>query len=190
MIHFHVMRVYNLPITALIRAMYPTIFFSSLIWKFQFMLLQPSSLPNSDTWNHGTSARAPTEISCVRDQSKAMQSGNFRGRDHSGRVVPSNRRFFHCGCGSSRRTNCCCCVLSRWPVPKTVECHQFRSWELKNQFFEPFFKEVVSWQCFFKQTNSLKKRLLDMKYLWKWIDGKENCHIWFSFSNITREIWK
>ena len=47
MIHFHVMRVYNLPITALIWSMYPTIFFSPPIWKFQFTLSQPSSLANS-----------------------------------------------------------------------------------------------------------------------------------------------
>ena len=46
MIHFHVMRVYNLPITALIWSMYPTIFFSPPIWKFHFTLSQPSSLAN------------------------------------------------------------------------------------------------------------------------------------------------
>ena len=41
------MRVYNLPITALIWSMYPTIFFSPPIRKFQFTLSQPSSLANN-----------------------------------------------------------------------------------------------------------------------------------------------
>ena len=42
------------------------------------------------------------------------------------------------------------CYFGKTELLKTkLECEWFRSWELKNRLFEPFFKGVVSCQLFF-----------------------------------------